>query len=146
MSAGLCTSTSTRGRMAPEVSLTTPAMLLCANATRGSNRSPNDDAITIRTTRVRPIETSLGERRGLFGHGGHRRRLREPGGLDGDVRLHLAQLDRHLHVRLRHRSLERELDAGDVTIIAVVHLRRNKADGRARPAHHPDEQAGVVEV
>src|SRR5262245_22292361 len=58
MSAGLLTSTCTPGRTAPDASLTTPAMLLCADAPTGSRRSPNDDAITSRAIRVRLIEPS----------------------------------------------------------------------------------------
>src|SRR4051812_36979673 len=59
MSAGLLTSTWTPGRTAPDVSLTTPAMLLCADAATGSRRTPSDDAITTWTIRSRIIETLL---------------------------------------------------------------------------------------
>src|SRR5262249_38795276 len=58
MSAGLLTSTWTPGSTAPEVSLTTPAMLLWADAAPGSRRSINDDATTSGTIRNPIIETS----------------------------------------------------------------------------------------
>src|SRR5262245_22719463 len=44
MSAGLAASTVTPGRTAPDVSRTTPVMLLCAHA--GADRSRNDDTTT----------------------------------------------------------------------------------------------------
>src|SRR5262249_3859511 len=98
MSAGLLTSTWTPGSTAPEVSLTTPAMLLWADAAPGSRRSINDDAITSRTIRNPIIETSSRVSmarqawRGaeLFGHRSHRCRLGEPRRLNCSVRLYVG--------------------------------------------------------
>src|SRR5437870_38165 len=59
MSTGLLASTWTPGRTAPEVSFTTPAMLLCAAAAAGSRRTHKDAASTARAIRVRVIERSL---------------------------------------------------------------------------------------
>src|SRR6188474_3005370 len=142
MSAGLLTSTWTPGSTAPDVSLTTPAMLLCADAAAGSRSTANDDATTSSTTRLRitkpPRRVSIDRQAGgaeLFGHRSHRCRLREPRRLDRGVRLDVGQDDVRLHVCLRHLAIERHFHAGDVAVIGEIDLRRDEAHGRARPPH-----------
>src|SRR5678815_31726 len=152
MSAGLLTSTCTPGRTAPDVSLTTPAMLLCADVAAGSRRSPNDDAITSRAIRVRLIEppSVLGGADPPYSPDvlcmRYRHWLREPRRRNHGVRLHVVELDLHLHVGLCDGALKRHLHPRDVAVVGVIHLRRNESDRRSRPAHEPYEQPGVVEV
>src|SRR6185436_9601607 len=72
-----------------------------------------------------------------------RRGLGEPRRVDRHVGLHLRELQRHLHVGLRQRSRERDLDAEarQLTVIGVINLRRHERDRRDREAQQPHEQA-----
>ena len=77
---------------------------------------------------------------------GGRDRPRKPRGIDGDVGLHVGQLDGRLHVGLARRPGERHLDAGHLAVVGVVDLRRDGAERGHVPPHQPDEQPRLVEV
>ena len=65
---------------------------------------------------------------------------REPCGVDRDVWPDLIQCDGVLAVRPGDDGLERHLDAGNVAVVGVVHLRRHGADRRSVPPQGPHEQ------
>ena len=59
----------------------------------------------------------------------------------------LVQLNGRLAVRPRDDGAKWDLDPGDVAVILVVGLRRNRADGRLIPAHDALQQSsGFIEV
>src|SRR5688572_7921613 len=96
ISAGLLASTVTPGSTAPEVSLTTPVMLLWAHAAAGSR---NTHTITNRAIRWKPITVPLFKNNGLL-------RLRLTGNEPG-IRLRFRRRRNHLHqVGARRHQLQ----------------------------------------
>src|SRR6267143_2817453 len=76
-----------------------------------------------------------------------RGRFGKPRRLDWNVRPHLFQLNGRFAVRPRDDRAKWDLDPGDVAVVLVIGLRRNRADGRLIPAHNSLEQSrGFVEV